>query len=163
MHRTTLKSGVHNLFHAPKRLQVKMHLPTQPFCKTSWVMRPKPCAKNDPVPLQDTICLAPHSAHSSNAITFLVATKRCCEPGAYLLWRKLMLFRPFLAKHPRTAALCEDTLSRYALAGLPGALALEAPLPCLPAAPPFGSGSRSAWTAQAHSVAGPLGLLCTAL
>ena len=26
-------------------------------------------------------CLAPHNAHTSNAITFLVATKRCCKPG----------------------------------------------------------------------------------
>ena len=54
-------------------------------------------------------------------------------------------------------------MSRYAFAELPGALALDAPFPCMPAAPPFGNGSRSAWTAQAHSVAGPLGLLCTAL
>ena len=108
-------------------------------------------------------CLAPHNAHTSNCITYMVATKRCCEPGAYLLWRKLMLFRRFLAKHPQAAALCEDTISRYARAGLPGSLTIDAPLPCLPAAPPLGTGFRSAWTAQAHSVARPLGLLCTAL
>ena len=30
-------------------------------------------------------CIAPHNGHTSNSITFIVATKRCCEPGAYLL------------------------------------------------------------------------------
>ena len=50
----------------------------------------------------------------------MVATKRCCEPCAYLLWRKLMLFRRFLAKHPETGAICSDTLARYGLAGLLG-------------------------------------------
>ena len=74
-----------------------------------------------------------------------------------------MLFRRFLAKHPQASALCRDAISRYAHAELPGALSLDAPLPCTPAAPPLGTGSRSSWTAQAHSVAGPLGLLCIAL
>ena len=74
-----------------------------------------------------------------------------------------MLFWRFLAERPQTAAFCADTISGYAHAELPRALSLDAPLPCMPAAPPLGTGSRSAWTAQAHSVAGPLGLLCTAL
>ena len=56
-----------------------------------------------------------------------------------------------------------NTSPHDAAAGLPVALALNAPLPPMAAAPPHGTGAMSAWTLQAHSVAGPLGLLCSAL
>ena len=107
--------------------------------------------------------IGPHSADTSNTMSFHTATPHALEPGCQILLRRLQLTRRIFAKHPWTIPVYQRIISAYEAKGILRAIANDIIVPHMEPCPPCGASARGKWTNQSHEVAGPVGLLITSL
>ena len=107
--------------------------------------------------------IGPHSADTSNTMAFHISSKFSLEPGSQILLRRMQLARRIFAKHPWTVQAFQRITTMYEARGIEGVISNGISVPLLEPCPPCGAAARGKWTKQAHTVQGPVGLLCTSL